>query len=73
MVILKCCKIILWCLLYSVFVRNFGGNGGIIDFSFFSGKFENVSFIGNIGPAVRVSLLHCMCVGGCVCGWVGTR
>jgi len=45
---------------YSIFDGNFGGNGGIADFSFYSGKFTNVTFNQNTGPAVRVSL--CVCV-----------
>ena len=44
---------------YSIFDGNFGGGGGIADFRFYSGKFNNVTFNGNIGSAIRVSL----CVG----------
>ena len=55
----------LWmqCHLFSTFNGNFGGFGGIVDFRFFSGKFNNVTFNRNTGPAVRVSLYLCESVG----------
>jgi len=43
---------------YSKFEGNFGesGNSATLQLSFYSGKFENVSFTNNRGPAVKVSL-----------------
>ena len=40
----------------SKFVGNFGGRGATIDFSFHSGRFENVIFNSNRGPVIRVSM-----------------
>ena len=40
----------------SKFDGNFGGRGATIDFSFHSGRFENVNFNSNRGPVIRVSM-----------------